>query len=85
VPFVRQCVKNIVEPERRMRSVCWIPKATDTHSEYVIFTAVPPQQWLHENASRLRYTYIACLVQFKQVAYDFFDGLKYEIAYTDLM
>jgi len=24
---------------RRMRFACWIPKATDTHSEYVVLTA----------------------------------------------
>jgi len=35
----------------RMRTACWIPKATDTHSEYVIFNAFPLQQWLHENTS----------------------------------
>jgi hypothetical protein len=47
---------------RRMRIACWIPKATNTHSEYVILIVVPLQQWLHERASMLRYTYIACLV-----------------------
>jgi hypothetical protein len=48
-----------------MRTACWIPKATDTHSEYVIFTTFPLQQWLQEIASLLRYTYIVCLVIFK--------------------
>ena len=38
----------------RMRIACCIPKATDTHSEYVILTAFPPQQWFHERASLLR-------------------------------
>jgi len=28
----------------RMRIACWIPKATDTHSEYVILIAFPLQQ-----------------------------------------
>ena len=42
---------------------CRIPKTTDTHSEYVIRIAVPLQQWLHECASLLRYTYIDCLVK----------------------
>jgi hypothetical protein len=46
----------------RMRIACWITKATNTHSEYVIVIAFPLQQWLHERASMLRYTYIACLV-----------------------
>ena len=41
----------------------WIPKATDTHSEYVILLAFPQQQWLHESTSMSRYAYIACLVQ----------------------
>jgi hypothetical protein len=39
-----------------------MPKATNTHSEYVILIAFPRQQGLHERASVLRYTYIACLV-----------------------
>jgi hypothetical protein len=49
--------KNIVLPDRphvttwRMRISCWIPKAADTHSEYVlILIAFPLQQWLHERA-----------------------------------
>ena len=59
--------KNIVEPHRsqmtlwHMRFVCWILNATNTHSEYVIFTAVKLQQWLHERASMLLRTYAACL------------------------
>jgi hypothetical protein len=60
--------KNIVEPDRpkmtvwHMHIVFWIPKATNIQSEYVTFIALPGQQWLHERASILRYTYIACLV-----------------------
>jgi hypothetical protein len=34
---------------RRMRFACRIIKATDTHSEYVIRTAFPLQQWLRES------------------------------------
>jgi hypothetical protein len=45
-----------------MGIACWIPKATDTHAEYVIFFAFPLQQWLLELASVLPYTHIACLV-----------------------
>jgi len=62
--------KNIVDPDRpqmiiwRMRLACGIPKATNTHSEYVILIAFPLQQWLHEGASMLRYTHIACLVRY---------------------
>ena len=47
---------------RRMRVACWITNATDTHSEYVILTAFPRQQWLRKRSSVLRYTHIACLV-----------------------
>jgi hypothetical protein len=38
-----------------MRIACWIPKATNTHShsEYVIFIAIPQRQRLHESASAL--------------------------------
>jgi hypothetical protein len=46
----------------RMRIACWIPKAINTHSEYVILTAFKPQQWLQEWDSVLSYTYIACIV-----------------------
>jgi len=31
---------------RRMRFSCWLNKATDTHSKYVIFIAFQRQQWL---------------------------------------
>jgi hypothetical protein len=40
---------------------CWIPKAINTHSEYVILTACLMQMWLRELACMLRHTYIACL------------------------
>jgi len=60
--------KNIVEPDRPqmttwlIRIAFWIPKATDTHSGYVILIPFPQQQWLHERASLLHYTCIAWLV-----------------------
>ena len=60
--------KNFVEPNGpqmtiwRMCIACWIPKATNTHSEYVILITFPLQQWLRERVSMLLYTYIACLV-----------------------
>ena len=46
----------------RMRIACWIPKATNTHSEYVLLISFPLLQWLHERASVSRYKNIACLV-----------------------
>jgi hypothetical protein len=45
---------------RRMRFACWITKATDTHSEYVILINFPRQQWLGERASMLS-LYVHCL------------------------
>jgi len=40
----------------------FLPPTTNTHSECVMLIAFPLQQWVHERASVLRYTYIACLV-----------------------
>ena len=59
---------NIVELKRchittgHMITACWIPKATDTHSEYVIRIAIPVQQWLHDYASMSHCMYVAHLV-----------------------
>jgi len=40
--------KNIAETDRthmiRMHIACWIPKATETHSEYVILIAFPQKR-----------------------------------------
>jgi hypothetical protein len=60
----------VVQPDwpqmtiRRMRCASCIPKATNTHSEYVIHIAFPRPQWLRERASILRhmYEYISCIV-----------------------
>ena len=59
---------NAVEQDRpqitiwSMRITSWIPKATNIHSEYIILIASPLQQWLHQGASMLLYTLIACLL-----------------------
>jgi len=47
---------------RRMHTECWITKATNINSEYVILAVFPLHQWLHERAIILRFTYISCLV-----------------------
>jgi hypothetical protein len=66
VPFIMW--KNFVErgkPKitiRRMCIACWIPKATNTYTEYVLIIAFPLQQWLHERDSMLRYMYSVCLL-----------------------
>ena len=45
----------------RMRFACWITQVyRHTHSEYVIFTAFPQQQSLHERAAMSR-LYVHCL------------------------
>ena len=50
-----------------MPVACWIPKAKNTLSEYVIVIAFSTllfhcKKWLHERASILRYTYcLSCL------------------------
>jgi hypothetical protein len=60
--------KNMVEPERPpmtiwyMRIACWIRKATNTLSEYVINTAFQMQKRLHQRPPMLPCTYIACLL-----------------------
>ena len=46
--------KNTVESGRpqtaiwHMRIACWIPKATNTHSQYVILTVLPLLLWLED-------------------------------------
>ena len=48
--------KYMVEEDRpqltiwRKRIACWITKATNTHSQYVILIAFSLQQWLHAGA-----------------------------------
>ena len=46
----------------RMRVAWWIPKATNTLSRICNTYCFSLQQWLHERASLLPYTYIACRV-----------------------
>jgi len=46
----------------RVRIACWIPEATNIHSDYVILITLSQQQRLHACASVLRYMYIGCLV-----------------------
>jgi hypothetical protein len=67
--------KNTVELDRpqmtnqRTRIACWVTKDTYVYTrwKHVILIAFPLQQLLHEHASILRYTYIACLVSLKIV------------------
>jgi len=69
VLFMRY-VEKYLEPDRPkmtiwcMHIACWMPKATNTHSEYVILIVVPLQERLHEHVLVLLYTYVTCLVYF---------------------
>jgi hypothetical protein len=53
--------KNTVEAGRPQRTIwhmrieCWMPKATNTHSEYVMLIAFPLKLWLHERVSVSHY------------------------------
>jgi hypothetical protein len=55
---------------RLMRIACWINETTDTHSEYVILTAFPREQWFGKSAwilhqyvhCRLVILYIYCMI-----------------------
>jgi len=55
--------KNIVQPNRpqmtieRTRIACWLTKAARQTLRICITYCVLGQQWLHERASVLRYTY----------------------------
>ena len=55
----------------RMRVACWIRTTTyihthtHTHTQVVKYLLIfPLQQWLHERASVLRYTYVTVLFTF---------------------
>ena len=48
---------HLQRPQTQIRLICvacWITKATDTHSEYVMIIAFVRQQWLHESTLILR-------------------------------
>jgi hypothetical protein len=49
---------------QRIRIVCWLNKATNIHSEYVILITFSLHQCLYERTSVLRCTYIVCFLMF---------------------
>ena len=59
--------KNIVEPDspqmtiRCMHIACWITKATNAHSDYVIFTVFPSKNDYTNVPQCYSYAYIICL------------------------
>ena len=48
---------------RRILAACWIPKATNQHSEYIKRIASILRQRWQERASMLRYMYVARLLR----------------------
>ena len=60
--------KIIVEPSRAQMKIwhmcilCWIPKASNTHSGYVILIAFPQQRGCTNTPHCYVYTYIGCPV-----------------------
>jgi hypothetical protein len=67
---MRKCGKHLVETESQQMTIRrtpisrWIPKDTNTQSEYVIHIGFPQQQCLYERASMILFTYITSLVKF---------------------
>jgi len=60
--IVRQVTDDSIV--RRMRIVCWVAKATDTHAEYVMLIVFTWQQWLRERTSVLLNAYFASFAVF---------------------
>jgi len=69
VPFMRQREKKMVHAGRpqmtiwRMRFTCWITKATDIHSEYVMLLLFHGNNCYTNVPTLYAYTYIACLIE----------------------
>jgi hypothetical protein len=61
--YVEKCCRAGDKITLHTLFACLIPKSTNTHSEYIITIDIPRQQWTHERASMLRYTFVACRVQ----------------------
>ena len=54
--------KKVVEPSWHMPIACWIPKARNTHTGYVILTAFLLQRWLNKRSTLLRYSTLPVLL-----------------------
>jgi len=59
---------------RRWRFACWITKATNTHSKYVILIGFPRRKWLCERTSILRYTCTHSFVNIRGPLYQGFSN-----------
>jgi len=75
----------------RMRITCWLTKATNTHSEYVILIAFPLQQCLHERAIVACYVhvlpcpfYVWCFNTFGKINYEVVQQLRLAVCRSHL-
>jgi hypothetical protein len=71
---------------QRMCIPCWITKATDTHSEYVILIAFLRQHWLRESV-RLYVHCLSCVFQFSSASYSIYVQvitLRYKEVFSSL-
>ena len=66
--------KNTVQTGRPQMKIWCMRITSNTLSEYALLIAFPLQQWLHEGALVLRYTYVACLVIFHKVNFKYSRG-----------
>jgi hypothetical protein len=62
IMWEKYCTAGQATDDNMAHAHCMLD-AEGTHSEYVILIALTLQQWLHERASMLRYTYIAFIVE----------------------
>jgi hypothetical protein len=65
---------------RRMHIACWVTKATDTHSEYLILVHFPQQQWLRERNSIFHYTYTTIYI----IYYNYYNVHDYEVKFCEI-
>jgi hypothetical protein len=89
VPFMRYVEKYVTARQptddniiRRMRFACWITKATDTHSEYVILIAFPRQQWLRELSSMLHC--LSCYLCYKEIRANYLVVVTFHLNYMNI-
>jgi hypothetical protein len=65
VPFIRfveKCSTGQATDDNVAHAHCMPDTKGYKHIQYVVLIAFALQQWLHEHAVMLRYTYIACLL-----------------------
>jgi len=83
--------KNVVKPGRPQMTIgttritYWLPKSTNTHSDYVILIAFALQKWLKERATMSCYTYKSSLVWYGTMYIISTEANKYDFYSTFLL